>query len=78
MSDPTPVGEDVLGTLLWVLVAQAGHLGCGGWSYEEGTGEEGRPATAGVLRCACGRALYSCRPVTGSPDPGRPGARTAA
>lgn len=37
---------------LWVLVADAGHLDCGGWTFEE------RDA---ALRCACGAVLYEYR-----------------
>jgi hypothetical protein len=38
-----------LAPALWFLVAQAGHLGCDGWTFDR---RDGR------LRCACGAALY--------------------
>jgi hypothetical protein len=47
---------DSLGTALWLLVAEAGHLGCDGWTFEE---------RAGLLECACGTPLYEFREVDG-------------
>jgi hypothetical protein len=41
--------DDSLSTALWLLVAQAGHYGCAGWTYEQ---------RDRLLRCACGTPLY--------------------
>jgi hypothetical protein len=48
--------EESLGTALWLLVAQAGHYRCDGWTFEE------RDA---VLSCACGAPLYEIRAIDG-------------
>ncbi len=45
---------DSLAPALWLLVAQAGHYRCAGWTFEE---------RDGVLRCACGAPLYELRAV---------------
>jgi hypothetical protein len=59
MTSPRTRDEESLGTALWLLVAQAGHHRCAGWTYEE------RDA---VLRCACGVPLYELRTI-GRADP---------
>jgi hypothetical protein len=48
-----------LAPALWFLVAEAGHVGCGGWSVDRRDGH---------LRCACGTVLYEFRPVAGPRD----------
>jgi hypothetical protein len=40
---------DPLGPALWFLVAEAGHAGCDGWTFDR---------RDGLLRCVCGTALY--------------------
>jgi hypothetical protein len=52
--------EDSLSTALWLLVAEAGHHRCDGWTFEE---------RDGLLTCACGAPLYEIRTVA------RPGDR---
>jgi hypothetical protein len=42
-------GEDSLDVAPWFLAAEAGHDRCAGWAFERRTG---------LLRCACGAALY--------------------
>ncbi len=58
-------GEDLLATALWFLVADAGHLGCDAWTFEE---------RDRLLRCACGTVLYELhetgRRRTRAPRPG--------
>jgi hypothetical protein len=50
MTGPTGArAADALGAALWLLVAQAGHHGCNGWTYEQ---------RDGLVACACGAALY--------------------
>jgi hypothetical protein len=56
---------------LWFLVADAGHAGCNGWTFDR---------RDGLLRCACGTALYQFHEIDrqrgGSPaSPSRPGAK---
>jgi hypothetical protein len=41
--------RDPLAPAIWFLVAEAGHVGCGGWLFDR------RDST---LRCVCGAALY--------------------
>jgi hypothetical protein len=48
--------ENPLNTALWLLVAQAGHHGCAGWTFEE---------RDGLIRCACGEPLYELRTIDG-------------
>jgi hypothetical protein len=55
---------DALGAALWLLVAEAGHHGCRGWTVEE---------RDGLLECACGTVLYQLREVDRRAG-GRPGA----
>jgi hypothetical protein len=43
-----------LRTALWLLVAQAGHNRCEGWTFEE---------RDGLLKCACGIPLYELRTI---------------
>jgi hypothetical protein len=62
-------GGGPLAPALWFLVAEAGHVGCGGWTIDH---HDGR------LCCACGTALYEFRQVDGHRDrppasPGGPG-----
>jgi hypothetical protein len=45
---------DPLAPPMWFLVAQAGHGGCGGWTFDR---RDGR------LRCICGTALYEFHQV---------------
>jgi hypothetical protein len=45
---------DSFAPALWLLVAQAGHHRCAGWTFEE---------RDRVLRCACGAPLYELRAV---------------
>jgi hypothetical protein len=45
---------DPLAPAVWFLVAQAGHVGCDGWTFDR---------RAGLLRCACGTALYQFHEV---------------
>jgi hypothetical protein len=56
---------DPLAPAIWFLVAQAGHAGCGGWTFDR---RDGR------LRCICGADLYEfhqvgthCRGLSASP-----------
>jgi hypothetical protein len=51
-------GGGPIAPALWFLVAQAGHVGCGGWAL----GDDAR------LRCACGTALYELRRVDAHRD----------
>jgi hypothetical protein len=46
--------ENPLNTALWLLVAQAGHHRCAGWTFEE---------RDGLVRCACGAPLYELRTI---------------
>jgi hypothetical protein len=46
--------ENPLNTALWLLVAQAGHNRCAGWTFEE---------RDGLVRCACGAPLYELRTI---------------
>lgn len=41
--------RDPLAPATWFLVAQAGHVGCGGWTFDRRSSQ---------LRCLCGTALY--------------------
>jgi hypothetical protein len=59
---PSPRG-DSLSTALWLLVDEAGHHCCDGWTFEE---------RDGLLTCACGAPLYEIRTV-GRPARPRPG-----
>ena len=52
--------EDSLLTALWLLVAQAGHHRCLGWTYEE---------RDRLLTCACGAPLYELRAINGDETP---------
>jgi hypothetical protein len=52
--------ENSFSTALWLLVAQADHHRCRGWTFEE---------RDGVLRCACGVALYELRMIDQQGDP---------
>ncbi len=45
---------DPLAPALWFLVADAGHVGCGGWRIDRREGH---------LRCACGTVLYEFHSV---------------
>jgi hypothetical protein len=54
MSLCTSREEDSLNTALWLLVAEAGHHRCEGWTFEE------RDA---LLKCACGAPLYEIRTI---------------
>jgi hypothetical protein len=40
---------DPLAPAIWFLVAEAGHVGCGGWTFDR---------RGSQLRCICGTALY--------------------
>jgi hypothetical protein len=64
--------EDSLSTALWLLVAEAGHHRCDGWTFEE---------RDGLLQCACGDPLYEIRTVGRRGDsharPGPTGQETA-
>jgi hypothetical protein len=57
--DTAVPGTDTLTTAFWVLVAHAGHLGCGGWTC---TGRDG------LLRCVCGAALYEVHAIDRRPS----------
>jgi hypothetical protein len=52
-------GGGPLAPALWFLVAEAGHVGCGGWTVDRHDGH---------LRCACGTVLYEFREVDGPRD----------
>jgi hypothetical protein len=43
---------DPLALAIWFLAAEAGHGGCGGWTFHRHDM---------VLRCICGTALYEFR-----------------
>jgi hypothetical protein len=53
MIDAGPRG-DPLAPAIWFLVAEARHVGCGGWTFDR---RDGR------LRCICGTALYEFHEV---------------
>ena len=40
---------DPLAPAIWFLAAEAGHAGCGGWTFDRHDK---------LLRCICGTALY--------------------
>jgi hypothetical protein len=57
---------DPLAPAIWFLVAQASHVGCGGWTFDR---RDSR------LRCICGTALYEFREM--DRQCGRPSASPA-
>jgi hypothetical protein len=64
---------DPLAPAIWFLAAEAGHAGCGGWTFDRHDK---------VLRCICGTALYEFHEMDlrrGGPSASRAGpARKAA
>jgi hypothetical protein len=55
---------DPLAPAIWFLVAEAGHVSCGGWTFDRRDKQ---------LRCVCGAALYEFRDMdrkAATDDPG--------